>query len=210
MSVKVKRNINNYRVGKSRCVKNKIIIAVEGVNKTERLYFNNFDNGKQKYSITIAKDKNTDPLNLVKKLSKEIKRLDIDLENGDKAFCVFDVDVNPSKDRIIEEARKLAKENGISIITSTPSIELWFLLHFEYTTASMSNLEVLRRLKSFYPKYEKNENIFLSINDKVRFAILNAKKLESYQIGCDKKIGLTNANPSTEMYKIVEYLLENS
>lgn len=38
-----KRIINSDRMGKIRKQKNKILIAVEGKNKTEKLYFNNFD-----------------------------------------------------------------------------------------------------------------------------------------------------------------------
>ena len=69
-----KRVISNDRVRKERKQKNKIIIAVEGKNKTEKLYFNNFDNGKKNYSISFAKGNYTDPLNLVKMLIEEMKK----------------------------------------------------------------------------------------------------------------------------------------
>lgn len=204
------RKISNDRVGKVRQKKRKIIIAVEGKNKTEKLYFDNFDNGKQPYSITIAKGNDTDPLKLVKSLSKEINKRNLDLLNGDKAFCVFDTDDDINKNKIINEAKKYALENGIQMISSTPCIELWFLLHYEYTTANLSNDAVLKKLKKYYSKYEKNVNIYLKINDNVLDAIKRAKKLERYQIENSKKIGTVEANPSTEMYKIVEYLIENS
>lgn len=203
------RSISKDRSRNFRKTKNKIIIAVEGTNKTERIYFNNFDDGKKKYSITIAKDKNTDPINLVKKLNKEIKRLGLDLKNGDKAFCVFDVDTNVNKNKIIDEATKLAKKYNIDIITSTPCIELWFLLHFEYTTSNLSNSEVIKRLKT-YCDYKKNKNIYLEINDKVDYAIERAKKLELFQKDNGRIIGRVESNPNTEVYKIVEYLIKNS
>lgn len=41
------RKISSDKVKKNRKPKNKIIIAVEGKNKTEKLYFNNFDDGKK-------------------------------------------------------------------------------------------------------------------------------------------------------------------
>lgn len=118
------RKISNYRVRKIRKRKNKILIAVEGTNKTEKIYFSNFDDGKKTYTITIAKGNDTDPLGIIKLLSKEIDKRDIDLSNGDIAFCVFDTDVNPKKNKIIKDAINLAKEKGIRIITSTPCIEL--------------------------------------------------------------------------------------
>lgn len=204
------RRISKDRVRKVRQHKNKIIIAVEGKNKTEKLYFDNFDNGKQSYSITIAKGNDTDPLKLVKSLSKEIVKRELDLSNGDMAFCVFDTDEDANKNKLIIEAKKYAEAKGIKMISSTPCIELWFLLHYAYTTASLSNDGVIKRLKHYYQKYEKNINIYPEINDSVNEAIKRAKKLEKYQIENGKSIGTVEANPSTEMYKIVEYLIKNS
>jgi len=201
------RKISNDRVRKIRKRKNKILIAVEGTNKTEKIYFSNFDDGKKPYTITIAKGNDTDPLGMIKLLSKEIDKRDIDLSNGDIAFCVFDTDVNTKKNKIIKDAINLAKEKGIRIITSTPCIELWFLLHFEYTTARLSNNSVIKRLKKYLPKYEKNINIFPDIKDKVYEAIDRAKRLESFQLQNNKIISMVEANPNTEMYKIVEELI---
>ena len=205
-TIEKERKISSDRVRKVRTQKNKIIIAVEGNNKTERIYFDNFDDGKKSYSISIAKGNDTDPLKLVKKLSDEIKKRDLDLNNGDIAYCIFDTDIDPNKNRIIRDAIELAKKNNIKVITSSPCIELWFLLHFEFTTASMSNNAVIDRLKKYYPKYEKNLNIFPDINNKVETAIKYAKKLEKYQLDNGKIIGTVEANPNTEMFKIVEVL----
>jgi len=46
------------------------------------------------------------------------------------AFCVFDTDEDPNKNKLIIEAKKYAELKGIKMITSAPCIELWFLLHF--------------------------------------------------------------------------------
>ncbi len=100
-----KRVISNDRVRKKRKQKNKIIIAVEGKNKTEKLYFNNFDNGKKSYSISFAKGNYTDPLNLVKMLIEEMKKIGVDLSDGDRAYCIFDTDIEPIKNTVIKEAR---------------------------------------------------------------------------------------------------------
>ena len=54
------------------------------------------------------------------------------------AFCVFDTDMDYNKNKIINKAKQYAKERNIKIITSTPCIELWFLLHYEYTTANLA------------------------------------------------------------------------
>lgn len=203
-----KRIISSDRVRKPRKQKNNIIIAVEGKNKTEKIYFNNFDNGKRNYSISFAKGNYTDPLNLVKILAKEINKFELDLTDGDEAYCIFDVDMDSSKNSIISEARKLASSYNIKIISSTPSIELWFLLHYEYTTASMNNKNLINRLKKYYHNYDKNVDIYLDISDKTDKAIKNAKKLEKYQLDNGMVIGTVEANPNTEVYKIVEELLK--
>ncbi len=200
-----KRIISNFSKRKERIVKKQILIAVEGNNKTEKLYFNNFDKRNVNYRINYAKGNETDPLNLVKHLINEIKNMDLNLQAGDKAFCVFDIDDKITKSKIINEALDLAKKNNIEVITSTPCFELWFLLHFTYSTAYMSNMQVIKNLRK-YINYEKNIDIYNKIVLKTNEAILNAKKLEKYQIANNNIIGNINANPNTEVYKLVEYL----
>lgn len=202
------RRISNDRVRKVRKQKSKILIAVEGKNKTEKTYFSNFEDGKKTYNITYARGNNTDPLKLVKMLIKEIDELKLDLQDDDVAYCIFDTDVDTNKNKIIEEAIQLARKNNIKIITSSPCFELWFLLHYDYTTANMDSEEVIKRLKEYYPKYEKNINIYPDIIKEIDLAIDRAKKIEKYQIDNNRRIGTVEANPNTEVYKIVEYLMK--
>lgn len=202
------RRISNDRVRKVRKQKSKILIAAEGKNKTEKTYFSNFEDGKKSYNITYARGNNTDPLKLVKMLIKEIDELKLDLQDDDVAYCIFDTDVDINKNKIIEEAIQLARKNNIKIITSSPCFELWFLLHYDYTTANMDSEEVIKRLKEYYPKYEKNINIYPDIIKEIDLAIDRAKKIEKYQIDNNRRIGTVEANPNTEVYKIVEYLMK--
>ena len=202
------RRISNDRVRKVRKQKSKILIAAEGKNKTEKTYFSNFEDGKKSYNITYARGNNTDPLKLVKMLIKEIDELKLDLQDDDVAYCIFDTDVDPNKNKIIEEAIQLARKTNIKLITSSPCFELWFLLHYDYTTANMDSEEVIKRLKEYYPKYEKNINIYPDIIKEIDLAIDRAKKLEKYQTDNNRRIGTVEANPNTEVYKIVEYLMK--
>ena len=200
------RKISSDRVRKVRKQKSKILIAAEGKNKTEKTYFSNFENGKKPYNITYARGNNTDPLKLVKMLIKEIDNLKLDLQDEDIAYCIFDTDVDPNKNKIIEEAIQLAKTHNIKIITSSPCFELWFLLHYEYTTAGMNNEDVIKRLKSHYSKYSKNCNIYPVISSKTKIAYDSAKKLEKYQIDNSRNIKSVEANPHTEVYQIIDEL----
>ena len=69
--------------------------------------------------------------------------------------------------------------------------------------------KVIKKLKTYYPKYNKNINIYPEIYNNLNVAINNAKKLEKYQLDNNHKIKTVEANPSTEVYKIVEYLINN-
>ena len=91
--------------------------------KLKKIYFNNFDDGNQSYTITIARGNDTDPLKLVKNLYKEIIKNDLDFSEGDMAFCVFDTDIDMNKNRIINEARKYVKDKGIQIIKKIAGIK---------------------------------------------------------------------------------------
>ena len=139
------RKISSDRVGKIRKQKKKILIAVEGKNnKTEKTYFKNFENGQTPFNISYARGNNTDPLKLVEMLIKEINEFKSSLQDDVVAYCIFDTDTNPNKNKMIKEASRLAEENNIKVITSSPCIELWFLLHYDYTTANMNNGEVIK------------------------------------------------------------------
>lgn len=72
----------------------------------------------------------------------------------------------------------------------------------------MDNKSLINRLKKFYPNYAKNINIFPDINKNINTAIDSTKKLEKHQLENGKIIGTVEANPSTEIYKIVEELLK--
>ena len=198
MSTDRKRNVHNRKS------KRIILVAYEGDNKTEKNYFDNFQGRNKNYRIKSVPGNETDPVNLVKQTINRVKDLGLNLEEDDIAYCVFDADIKPEKNIQITNAIKLAKTNNIIPIVSTPCIELWFLLHYEYSTAFVDNNAVINKLKKYYPKYKKNCNIYVEIGNNVDKAIMNAKKLEKFQIDNNKKLQSVESNPYTEVYKIIE------
>ncbi len=198
------RSRNKY----NRKSKRVVLVAYEGENKTEKNYLSNFSGRDKDYIIKPVPGNETDPINLVRQTIQKVKDLSLDLSEDDKAYCVFDTDTKPEKNIQIELAIKLAKDNDIIPIVSAPCVELWFLLHYEYTTAVINSNDVIERLKKHYPKYEKNCNIYSEIKDRVDIAIKNSKKLEKYQKQNNKKLQTVDANPYTEMYKLVEELMK--
>ena len=204
--IKEKRAISEYRRKFIKQPKNTILIAVEGSNKTEKLYFNNFNHRDNNYILKIAKGNTTDPLNMVKSLICEIEKLGIDINLGDKVYCVFDTDTNKRKNSQILEAKVLAASKGIEIITSSPCFEEWILCHFEKSTAFLNNKDAFNNVCSYIQNYSKNMDIYPLIKNLTGKAIKNAKYKEKFQIDRGNKIDSVDANPSTTIYKIVEYL----
>ena len=198
------RSRNKY----NRKSKRVVLVSYEGENKTEKNYLSNFSGRDKDYIIKPVPGNETDPINLVRQTIQKVKDLSLDLSEDDKAYCVFDTDTKPEKNIQIESAINLAKDNDIIPIVSAPCVELWFLLHYEYTTAFINSNDVIERLKKHYPKYEKNCNIYSEIKDRVDIAIKNSKKLEKYQKQNNKKLQTVDANPYTEMYKLVEELMK--
>lgn len=200
MSRDRKRNRNNRRS------KRVILVAYEGKNKTEKNYFNSFQGPNKNYVIKAVPGDETDPVSLVKQTIQKAKDSKLNLEDDDRAFCVFDTDTNSKKNSQIREAIKLANQNYIGIITSSPCVEIWFLLHYEYTTATMNNNQVIERLKGFYPQYKKNCDMYSVIHGNTTNACVRAKKLEKFHKDNGLNIKTVEANPHSEIYKIIDEL----
>ena len=87
--------------------KRDILIAAEGKNKTERLYFSNFNSDS--ISVRFSHGNETDPLSLSKNLRNEYKNLELSPQSGDQAFCIVDEDLSPSQEQLILQAQKVLK-----------------------------------------------------------------------------------------------------
>ncbi len=196
---------------KNRRTKENILFEFEGNNKTEEIYFRNFQKRGNPYNIKFAYGHDTNPVGMVKSLISYMKKEDINIENDDKIYCVFDADIDHNKQKRIDEAIKLASENGIEIIMSTPSFELWYRLHYSYTSkVYSSNKELINDLKNYIPLYKKSMDIYDIIKDKTDSAVDNSKRLEKEQIENGKEINNISCNPYTAVYKPIEYMLNRS
>lgn len=197
-----KRNSN------SRKRKKIIFIATEGKNKTEKLYFKKFNSDK--VQIRFAKGGSTDPVNMVSELLSECKDMGFDPEAGDTAYCVLDSDFAVSKNNQIALADKKAVANDLSLIVSSPCFEIWYLCHYDYSTKAFgSNEEVIDELKKRIPQYDKNkEDMYELLRPMQDDAVVNAKRLEKYNLQSGKKPHTVEFMPSTEAYRIIETIME--
>ncbi|MBM7560911.1 RloB family protein [Fusibacter tunisiensis] len=140
------------------------------------------------------------------------KRRDAEIPYG-HVWCVFDRD--SFTDQQFNNAIVCCKSNNIGAAWSNESIELWFLLHFEYLNTGISREQYVEKLNRYFElyninqgKYEKNiPDIYKNL---VKFgsldnAIKNARKLTKMYNDEDTS---ANRNPSTMVYQLVEELFE--
>ena len=192
----------------SRKEKPMIIITAEGRNETEARYFNNFRTADCPYIIKFHKAGHlTDPTKLAESIRKRWDAEEADVRTGDMAFVVVDLDNKESKAKEIQQLE--AKSSVEKFIVSNPSFEVWYLLHYEYSTRSYMNADaVIRELKKHYPGYEKTSDMYPLLKEKIDEATANAEKLEDYHKAEEHSHPDANCNPYTDVHKLVKKFLK--
>lgn len=127
----------------------------------------------------------------------------------DRVFCVFDKDRHQTYNEALDRVRqtKMAKGHSIHAITSVPCFEIWFLLHFIYTTKGYAGQgsvcsQVIKDLTKYLPDYEKGfVGVYQQIQDRTDTAVNYAQKLSRHNNDA------ATDNPSTKIHDLVEYLI---
>lgn len=223
---------------KRRKINPTILIVCEG-KETEPLYFKGFRSRYVNVNIEIPekssmgknRSKTTDPLNLIKKsIYYKQNKYYINAEDGDRVWCVFDIDVNyqnpdslKAKSSEIQAAYEVAKRNNIKLGISNPCFELWYLLHFTYTTAFLKDFDAVRQKLENTPLkgYKKTSSIPSDIKMNTSVAISNSLKLKDYHESLGKKLinfeddpsnviikDFVESNPYTNIADLVMYMEE--
>lgn len=190
--------------------KHVLLIAAEGKNKTETIYFRNFQ--RDNVSVKTIPGNETSPVQLAERLIIETNNLE--LQADDLAVCLVDSDFDSSKDVQLKRAdQKLQKASrnrcGLRLIVSSPCFEKWYLCHFSSSSRNYnSSKDLLKELVSWIPNYKKSDNVYPQyLKGKTRTAISNAKKLEENCINSGLCLHTVSFSPSTEVYKVFEDFL---
>ena len=184
-----------------------IIITAEGKNETEAKYFDGFRTPDCPYIIKIHKAGHlTDPTKLAESIRKRWDKEEADVRTGDMAFVIVDLDNKESK---AKEIHQLETKNRVEkFIVSNPCFEVWFLLHYEYSTRSyMSADAVVKELRKHYPGYGKTSDMYPLLKEVIGVAIANAEKLEDYHRAEEHLHPDANCNPYTDVHKLVKKLI---
>lgn len=184
-----------------------IVIVCEG-EKTETQYFHGFKKRNSGVNIVPLHGKCTDPKSIVDFAKEQIGKKDLNFDEGDSLWCVFDVDENT--DEMIDRAVKLANKHNIQIALSNPCIEFWFLLHYDGTyNPTLTRDEACNKLKDHINNYDKSyPKIYSVLKDKLPTAIKNAKKLNKTHENESIQLLSTKSVPSSQVFKLVESIQE--
>lgn len=208
------------RGSKPRRTKPVILIVTEG-EKSEPKYFEHFRTRQNNVEVRVVPNsKNgskTDYLNLIRKASRICKDDDLSPKSGDSVWIVADGDVNyqaadaiKKKNEALTQARATAEKEAYSLLISNPCFELWYLLHLRYTTAHLPDYDAVKKAleQAGIKDYEKHNDLYEQLASETIEAIKHAKRLETHQVenGFILPLGI-DANPFTEVYRLVEKLL---
>ena len=191
---------------RKRRMKKILLVSVEGNrnNKTEKLYLEHFKG--ESLEIRFVPGNETDPKCLMQRLADAVE----ELEKGDMAVCLIDSDFDSARNSAIRAAEEMIpRKDGVPVylIVSAPSFEMWYLCHFAYSTRQYQNSgELMRELSRYIPEYEKSEDVYRNLNGKEEIAIQNARKLEVYCRENGWRPHTVEYMPSTEMYKVMEWI----
>lgn len=191
-----------FRKSPKRVQKSVVYIFCNG--DTELNYFNERKSGLPGRNIKIITRwaNEGSPHQFVKYIERTLRSVYDQPRDGDKVFCVFDIDQN--SDDSIQKATN-TKSKYIDLIISNPSFELWLLLHYEYYNGRQSTDETFTRLRNHVPNYSKPhiKPFFSQLQENEEIAIENAKKLRRFHEEMGINLYSRDANPHTCADKVL-------
>jgi hypothetical protein len=193
--------------GRIRGIRNRrrVLILCED-EKSARLYFKGFKLDKRRVEVlAIGSGMNTDSL-----VQKAIDLKEKAAQYGEpfnEIWCVFDRDSFPAQN--FNRAFQLADNHGIFVAWANEAFEIWYLLHFNYHDTGISRADYGGRLSARLGcEYDKaDDQIYARLESHQGAAMKHAQRLERHWVemgGYNRE----NANPSTNIHKLVEFLNE--
>ena len=188
-------------------IRPKLYIFCNG-DKAEPIYFQEFKDHLKSHAIKVKHKgfKRLSPWDLVDRVVVEKENLQnrnkFSDEDGDRCWCVFDVDDywDHNSQKFVAAVKK-AKKMGINLAWSNECFELWYLFHFQVLQTGIPRRDYETKLKRHFrnldgKNYTKNSSVFRRLIKNQSKAVLNAKK--TY------KANQVQKNPSTAVFKLVE------
>ena len=183
-----------------------IVICSEGGKKSsEYYYFRNHTN--RDLRIQFSTGNSTDPKGMLEDLLKYIRNEDIASEDNCRIFLVLDTDLDERRISEIKEIEQECIDNNIEIVTSAPTFEIWYVMHYRNNRLKFqTSKEVNRELQNLNGTYTESMDMYKIIKDSTDNARSTAQSLEQQIIR--NKEDLLSSNPHTSIYKILDAIDE--
>lgn len=183
-----------------------IVICVEGEkNSTEYNYFRHYSS--RDLRIKFSTGGSTDPKGMLEDLLKYISNEDIASEDNCRIFLVLDTDLDERRISEIKEIEQECIDNNIEIVTSAPTFEIWYLMHYRNNKLKFqTSKEVKRELQNLNGTYTESMDMYKIIKDSTDNARSTAQSFEQQIIR--NKEDLLSSNPHTSIYKILDAIDE--
>ena len=183
-----------------------IVICVEGEkNSTEYNYFRHYSS--RDLRIKFSTGGSTDPKGMLEDLLKYIRNEDIASEDNCRIFLVLDTDLDEKRISEIKEIEQKCIDNNIEIVTSAPTFEIWYVMHYRNNRLKFqTSKDVKRELQNLNGAYTESMDMYKIIKDSTDNARSTAKSLEQQIIRNNED--LLSSNPHTSIYKILSAIDE--
>ena len=142
-----------------------IVICSEGGKKSsEYYYFRNHTN--RDLRIQFSTGNSTDPKGMVEDLLKYIRNEDITSEDNCRIFLVLDTDLDEKRISEIREIEQKCIYNNIEIVTSAPTFEIWYVIHYRNNRLKFqTSKDVKRELQNLNGTYTESMDMYKIIKD---------------------------------------------
>lgn len=187
---------------------NTIWLFCEG-EKTEKFYFQKLKATERisRFSVEVVAPGKSDALGLINYVKRFKQSHSRDFQEDDIIYCIFDR--NDNSNQKLNQAVRLAEENGVNIIFSNPCFEYWIVSHFAYYPHICDFNDLKSKLEEHMTRYEKNDReIYIKTKDKVTNAIKHSKRIGKKHIENGVELISRESNPSTKVYEIIERFKE--
>ncbi|MCI2041440.1 MAG: RloB family protein [Bacilli bacterium] len=183
-----------------------IVICSEGGKKSsEYYYFRNYTN--RNLRIQFSTGNSTDPSGMLEDLLKYIRNEDIASEDNCRIFLVLDTDLSEKRINEIKEIKQKCIDNNIEIITSAPTFEIWYVMHYRNNRLRFNtSKEVKKELQILNGTYTESMNMYKIIKNSTDNARNTAKFFEQQTL--KNRENLLSSNPHTSIYKILDVIDE--
>lgn len=183
-----------------------IVICSEGGKKSsEYYYFRNY--ASRDLRIQFSTGNSTDPKGMLEDLLKYIRNEDISSEDECKIFLVLDTDLDNKRINVIKEIEQQCNDNNIEIITSAPTFEIWYIMHYRNNRLKfLSSKDVKKELQIINGYYTESMDMYKMINKSTSSARNTAKNIEQQAVKNNED--LFKLNPHTSIYKILDTIDE--